>query len=110
MTEIIKEEKFLQISATVFWKTANLLRKRLNTYDLPPINGNEGNINLLKQLLSNQRLKVDWVSNCQATFRLKIHATISNSRLKLKNGVACKQKRVNERVDLIFLATKKRRP
>ena len=62
----MNNKKTHQNSATVVWNTTNQLRKRLYTYDLPPINANKGNINLLnttkylknqlglsKQLLSN---------------------------------------------------------
>ena len=47
MVEII--EKFNQNFATVFWNT-NQLTEGLYTYDLPPINANESNINLLNMI------------------------------------------------------------
>ena len=45
--EIIKEDRFWQISETVFGNTKILLKKEINTYDLRSINANEGKINLL---------------------------------------------------------------
>ena len=41
-----------------------------------------------QQQVNNQRLKVDYISNCYATFRLKIHSTLSKPRL---NGVNYKK-------------------
>ena len=48
VAEIVKKEKFFRNFSTVFPNTTNLLRKGLNTYDLPPINTNKGNVNLIK--------------------------------------------------------------
>ena len=46
MAGIIKRENIRQNSPTAFCNTTNLLRKGLNTYDLPPINANQGKVNL----------------------------------------------------------------
>ena len=44
MIEIMKK---IKDSLTVFWNTASLLRKGLNTNYLPLISANKGSINLL---------------------------------------------------------------
>ena len=58
----------------VSWDSKNLLR------NLSSINANKGNINLLS------------ISNCWATFRLKIYATVRVAEVKI--GVTYKKKRV----------------
>ena len=58
VAEIIEKEKFLQNSATVIWSTTNLLRKGLNTYDLPRINPFVPNAPFLYPLKISENRKV----------------------------------------------------
>ena len=61
MPEAIKKEKFLQNSTTVFWNSANLLWP--TSYECKCT---QHEFSKYKQLLSNQRLKGDWICNFQA--------------------------------------------
>ena len=58
VAEILEKEKFLQNSATVIWSTTNLLRKGLNTYDLPRINPLVPNAPFLYPLKISENRKV----------------------------------------------------
>ena len=58
VAEIIEKEKFLQNFATVIWSTTNLLRKGLNTYDLPRINPFVPNAPFLYPLKISENRKV----------------------------------------------------
>ena len=58
VAEILEKEKFLQNSATVIWSTTNLLRKGLNTYDLPRINPFVPNAPFLYPLKISENRKV----------------------------------------------------